>query len=201
MRTTSLLAGFGILLFALVVPNLHADLVEMQNGDRYFGKVLSVSADTVVFSSEMLGKINVPRHKVASLTFGNHVAAPPAMRQPAQNVPTNIPLATASSPLTNPNVDLSAALRGLGAGTNFMAQIRQQMLAGSPEAASKYDEMVSGLLSGKMNLNDLRREAQSSAAQIQELKQELGPDAAESLDGYLDVLNQFIQETATGPKP
>jgi hypothetical protein len=206
MRTTLLLAGFGMFLFALVVPGLHADLVEMQNGDRYFGKVVSVSANTVVFSSEMLGKIQVPRQKVATLTFGNITAAPPATSHPAQSVPPSVPAMTATSPLAGTNVDLSAALRRLGSDTNFVAQIRQQMLAGSPEANAKYDEMVGGLLSGKLNLNDLRQEAQSSAKQLQELKQELGPDADEEFDGYLDVLNQFIQETAadptvTGPKP
>jgi len=119
---------------------------------------------------------------------------------------TNLPAVTASSSLTGTNVDLSAMLRHAGANSNFVAQVRQQMLAGSPEASAKYDQMVNGLLSGKLNVNDVRREAQASAKQLQELKKELGPDADELLDGYLQVLNSFIQETdaepvAPSPKP
>ena len=73
MKTKLLFVGLGILF--IVTPGLRADLLEMQNGDRYSGKVLSVSADIVVLDSEVLGKINVPRKKVASLAFGTNAAA------------------------------------------------------------------------------------------------------------------------------
>jgi predicted ATP-grasp superfamily ATP-dependent carboligase len=97
------------------------------------------------------------------------------------------------------NVDLSAAFRQLGANTNFVGQIRQQMLAGNPEAARKYDELVSGLLSGQLNVSDVRQQAQTAAAQLRELKRQLGPEADDSLDGYLQVLDSFIKETANEP--
>jgi hypothetical protein len=73
------------------------------------------------------------------------------------------------------------------------------MLAGSPEAASNYDEMVNGLMSGKLNMDELRREAKSSADQLRALKRDLGPEAGDSLDAYLDVLDNFLKETAAGP--
>ena len=73
------------------------------------------------------------------------------------------------------------------------------MLAGSPEAAGKYDEMVNGLMSGELNLNDLRREAKSSADQLRELKRDLGPEAGDSIDAYLVVLDNFLKETAAEP--
>ena len=73
------------------------------------------------------------------------------------------------------------------------------MLANSPEAAGKYDQMVNDLLSGKLDLNGLRREAQSSAKQLQDLKRELGPEADELLEGYLQILNGFLKETDTEP--
>jgi hypothetical protein len=188
-----------ILLF-VAAPRLRADLVEMQNGDRYSGKVLSVSADTVVLESEVLGKINVPRKKVASLAFGTNAAAPTAAANIARvSAPTNLPAAAPAAALANTNVDLSAALRRLGANTNFVAQIRQQMLTGSPEAAGKYDEMVNGLMSGELNLNDLRREAKSNADQLRELKRDLGPEAGDSIDAYLGVLDNFLKETAAEP--
>jgi hypothetical protein len=50
-------------------------------------------------------------------------------------------------------------------------------------------------------MDDVRREAQSDADQLRALKRDLGPDAGDSLDGYLDVLDDFLNESnsAAGP--
>jgi hypothetical protein len=200
MKTKLLSAWSGMIFMFAAATGLRADVVEMQNGDRYFGKVLSVSADTVVLKSDVLGKITVPRKNVAGLAFDTNAVALPVVTNLARIfTPTNLPAAAPAAALANTNVDLSVALRHLGADTNFVRQIRQQMLAGSPEASGKYDEMVNGLLSGQLNLNDVRREARSSADQLRELKRELGPDADGSLDGYLQVLDQFLKETSDEP--
>jgi hypothetical protein len=200
MRIKLLFVWSGIFFTFVAAPWLRADQVEMQNGDRYSGKVLSVSADTVVLESEVLGKINVPRKQVASLALGTNAVAPKAATQVTRvSVPTNPPTAAPLAALAGTNADLSAALRNLGANTNFIRQIREQMLAGSPEAASNYDELVSGLMSGNLNLDDLRREAKSSADQLRALKRDLGPDAGDSFDAYLEVLDNFLKETAAGP--
>ena len=95
-----------------------------------------------------------------------------------------------NSPSTN--LDLAAAFRSLGANTNFVRQVSQQLLSGSPEATAKYDEMVDGLMSGKINLTDLRNQARTSINQINQLKKELGPDADDALDGYLSILQNFV---------
>ena len=190
MRTKFLFVSFGIVFMFIATISLRADEVEMQNGDRYFGKVLSVSADTVTLESEVLGKINVPRKNVASLAFGTNAVT-------AISVPTNPPTASSASAVADTNADFSAALRDSRADTNAIQSIREQMLAASPEAAGKYDEMVNGLLSGQLNVDDLRREAQSDADQLRALKRELGPDAGESLDGYLDVLDDFLKESGS----
>jgi hypothetical protein len=189
----------GMILMLIVAPGLRADVLEMQNGDRYSGKVISVSPDAVVLNSEVVGKITVPRNKVVSLSFGTNAVAPGATGKLAQPISTNLSTATAPAAGVNTNVDLSAALRQLGPNTNFVGQIRQQMLAGNPEAARKYDEMVGGLLSGQLNVNDVRQQAQAAAAQLRALKRELGPEADDSLDGYLQVLDSFIKETAHEP--
>lgn len=200
MRPKLLIVLPGMIFAFVAAPWLHADLVEMQNGDRYSGKVLSVSADTVVLESEVLGKINVPRKHVASLAFGTNAAAPKVASDVARvSAPTNLSAVASLVILANTNADLSAALRNPGADTNFIRQIREQMLAGNPEAASKYDELVNGLMSGKLNLNDLRREAKSSADQLRALKRDLGPEAGDSLGAYLDVLDNFLKETAAEP--
>jgi hypothetical protein len=134
----------------------------------------------------------LPRNKIASLSFGDAKATNAAPIAP--------PTASVNSPnAATTNADLAAAFRVLGANTNFVQQVRQQMLAGSPEAAQKYDELVGGLMSGKLNLNDLRNQAKTSIDQINQLKHELGPDAGESLDDYLTILQNFVDQTAPAP--
>lgn len=210
MKFKLLMVGLGIVLIG--VSGLRADEVQMQNGDRYFGKIVSVSPETVVMDSEILGKITVPRKKVTSLALGNNtktnVTAQTGMppRLPL-STPANTSSWTASVTLTKTNDDLAAALRALGTNTNFISQIRNQLLAGQPEASAKFNQMVGDLLSGKLDLTGLRQQAQSSVDQIRELKRELGPDTGGSLDPYLQVLEHFLQETtnqsagAAAPSP
>ena len=192
MRANFLFVTSGLVFMFVAAPVLRADEVDMQNGDRYSGKVLSVSVDTVVLDSEVLDKINVPRKKVANLAFSMPAVAP-------ASVSTNPPAASSSAAPANTNVDLSAAFRGLGANTNFVGQIRQQMLVGNPDAASNYDAMISGLMSGAMSMDDLRRQAQSAADQLREMKREAGAQADPSFDGYLEVLDNFLKETGGTP--
>ena len=111
------------------------------------------------------------------------------------------PRSLAPTGAANTNLDFSAALHNPGLGANSIRQIREQMLAGSPEAAGKFDTMVNGLLTGSMSMDDLRREAKSSADQLRALKRDLGPEAAESLDGYLEVLDDFLKESETTAAP
>jgi hypothetical protein len=125
---------------AVISPGLLADQVEMQNGDRLSGKVLSVSADTVVLKSDVLGKINVPRKNIAVLAFGTNVVAAGV---PANNPRVPAPAmssAAASMAWLETNADFAAALHNPGADTNVIRQVRAQMLADNPVAAAKFDE-------------------------------------------------------------
>ena len=196
MNVQQVLVGAGIL-FVLGAARLSADQVELQNGDRISGQVLSVSANAVVLQSETLGRITLPRARVARLAFGTNSIAPVAAN-PAPAV-TNLPPVPNLATLLKTNAAAAVVPRGLTGDTNVIRQIRDQMLAGSPAAAAKYDEMVNGLLTGTLDMNELRREAKSSADQLRQLKRELGPDAGDSLDAYLEVLDQFLQESATQP--
>jgi hypothetical protein len=192
-------AWSGMILLLVAASTLRADVLEMQNGDRYSGKVISVSPDTVVLTNEVLGQITVSRGKVANLSFGTNAVVPKVAVIRSSPVSTNLPATTIPVAMVNTNTDLSAAFRQLGANTNFVGQIRQQMLAGNPEAVGKYNEMVNGLLSGQLSVSDIRQQAQATAAQLREMKRELGPEAAESLDGYLQILDNFVKETANEP--
>lgn len=208
MRPRFALVLPGLVFLCAAAPSLRADQVEMENGDRYIGKVLSMSGTNVVFESEVLGKINVPRKNVAGMAFGTNAVAVKPTTEPARTpllapTRTNLPAASLVIKPTTPNTnaastDLSAALRNMGGSTNFIRDIREKMLAGSPEASAKYDEMVSSLMSGKMDMNSLRRQAADSANQLRQLKRELGPEADEALDGYLQILETFLSQSGTG---
>lgn len=165
----------------------------MQNGDHYLGEVVSLGTNTLVLKSDVLGTVRLPREKVALITLGSGTAT---NVQPVASAPNN-QAGAASVPLTNGIVDLSASLRQLGANTNFIQQVQAQFLgAAGPEANAKFNEMVGGLMSGKLNVNDIRAEAKSAADQLKELKRDLGEDAGWALDGYLAILENFLQQTA-----
>ena len=196
-RTVSRRARLGrfcsVLLLSAAGFWLRADQVEMQNGDRYFGKVLSLTTNRVVMKSDVLGTVNLPRENVATISLGQN-AATNTSRAPAM---TNGESGAPSVALTNGNPDLSGAFRQLGPNTNFIRQVQAQFLSGAgDEANNKFNGMVSGLLSGRLTVNDIRAEAKSAADQLKELKRDLGEDGGGALDGYLAILENFLRETA-----
>jgi hypothetical protein len=179
-----LLATGSICFSAL--PTARADVVILQNGDRYHGKIVSVTTNSLAFQSEVLGTVNLPRDKVTRIILGSASAANRAQgTQPAATQ-------------ANPSTDLAAQLRQLGAQTNLLEQMQLQLLgAAGPKASAKFNEMIDGLSSGTLNLADLRAEAKSAADQVRASQKDLGPDAAAELDGYLSILDSFLQETET----
>lgn len=179
-------------IFVFPASRLRADQLQMQNGDRYAGKIVSVTSNVVVLQSEVLGRIALPREKVSALTFGSGITTN------ATPMVVTAPTSPATSPrVATTNMDLSAAFQDLGANTNFIQQVRQQMLAGAdPAASQKYDELVSGLMGGRLSIDDLRDQAKVSINQINDLKRELGPEAGDALDSYLSILQSFVNETA-----
>src|SRR5581483_7551926 len=101
------------------VFRLLADQVQMQNGDRYYGHLLSLSADSVVLQNDNLGKITLPRAKVSLLALGT--ATLPAAAPLAQNIAPTLSIAPAvatpqpsvnprSIVITNSHADIAKAL-------------------------------------------------------------------------------------------
>ena len=75
--------------------------------------------------------------------------------------------------------------------------VQAQFLADAgPEANAKFNELLGGLMTGKLSLEDLRVQAQSAATQMHEARKELGDDAGVMIDGYLAILDHFLKETA-----
>lgn len=164
----------------------HADLVEMQNGDRYVGTVVSLNADSLVLQSEVLGKVLLSRSQVSTISLGK----------------TQAPVVSATNTaIAITNTGIAEAFRKLGSGTNTMIpKIREQFLAGAgPEANAKFNELLGGLASGQVDMNGLRAQAQASVDQIKSLKGQLGSEAGESLDVYLGILQGFLNESAVNP--
>src|SRR5580658_1630247 len=103
-------------LFLFVAGGLEADQVEMQNGDRYAGKVISMTAETVILQSDVLGKLTLPRSKVANVNLGATVAASVAASVAVPHVaPTTNQTSAAPITPTNASPDIAQALRNLGA--------------------------------------------------------------------------------------
>jgi hypothetical protein len=185
-RGTPVFAAFLFTLTALSCPRLFADQVEMQNGDRYNGKVISITNDIMVVQSEVLGTIIFPRAKVARISLGSA----PAVSHTSAAAP-------AKSASTNSAADALAALRQPGAASDA-AKVKQQLLADAdPAAKAKFDAMLGDLMSGKMTVADLRVQAKSAADQLRALKKELGPESDSTLDSYLSVLESFLKEVPT----
>ena len=177
-----------------------ADEVEMQNGDHYAGKVVLMNSDTVVLQNEYLGRINLPRGKVSTLKFGDQQAGSSSASAPAPVSPAVHHAVAAGLAPIGTNTDVSAMFRNIGgpATTNLMEQIRGNLLNGaSPEANQTFDQLMGGLMSGQINIGDIRQQAQAAADQIRALKRDGANDpATASLDGYLEILDTFLQETA-----
>ena len=192
-KSAGLIALFAI--FTLwFVQWVRADQVVLQNGDKLNGKVLSVTTNTLILQNDNFGSVTLPRAKVTAIIFGTRRATSPS---PAVS-PTRDPIHPAGATQTNSASDFVTAVRGIRDQSNLVQQVQAQILgSGSPAAMNKFNELLDGLSTGKISLNDLRQQAQSAADQLRSLKKDLGPDADGGLDGYLAILNQFLEETAS----
>jgi len=182
-----------ILAAALTAFAVRGDQIEMKNGDRYTGRVVSLTADSVVLENDNLGKVTLPRAKVSLLSIG--MPAPVAVAPMATNA---APAAVKSNAATNPNDDIAGALRQLGANTNFIAKIKGQFLAGAgPEANQKFDDTLAGLTSGSIDMAGLRAQAKSAADQLRQYQKDAGPEASDMMNTYLAILDNFLKESGS----
>jgi len=188
---------FALLALLCGAHFLHADQVEMQNGDRYAGKVLALNTNTVVLQSEVLGLVNLPREKVANIALGTVMAT--------NVVPSGAPIAgkfrAPAISATNAPRDLTAKNQ-LAGDTKVIRQVEEQFLSGaSPEAKAKFNELAGGLMSGSLSVSDIRKEAKAAADQLRAAKRDLGPEASEAFDGYLAILDAFLRDSAAETAP
>jgi len=188
----------------LLAGTVAGDQVETVTGDRYVGRVLSLGKDTLVLQSEVLGTLKLPRAQVASITLGSHSVTPTTNGMslgPDASARPKVALKVSQTTSTNNTAQFDAMIRQLGANSNVISKVQEQFLAGSgPEAQGKFNELVSGLLSGKMGVNELRAEAKATLEQAKAAQKELG-DGGSSLDSYLSILEGFLKESAPSVEP
>lgn len=203
-RWTTHVGMSALSLIAVAVAS--AEEVQLVNGDRITGNVVSLTAKSLTLKSEVLGEIVIPRNKVGTIYLGDvkpPVQTAPAIRQQPQAAaksPEDIigQLTGRAVPGVNgpsPN-DIVQQLQGGGTIDPKDLQDVQQAfpLLAAPEAQAYFNDMVGGLMTGRKNLGDLRKDAITSRDMLKDLQKDLGPDGA-ALNGYLSILNRFIDET------
>jgi hypothetical protein len=162
-----------------------ADQVELSNGDRYTGKVLSVTASEIRLDNEINGLMKLPRNKVRAIYF-NQTAAP----------------STSSSLLPAPRTNAPVVEDGLvkikkgQIDPKALEQVQTDILGtAGPEANAMFNDLLKGLMTGRLTSDDLRKQAKDTMAQLQGLQKELGEDDNNPLlASYLGILQKFIDE-------
>jgi hypothetical protein len=167
-----------------------ADQVELSNGDRYTGEVLSVTPSEIRLDNEINGLMKLPRNKVRAIYF-NQPAAPSAS-------------SLAPAPRTNaPAVeDGLVKIKKGQIDPKALEQVQTDILgAAGPEATAMFNDLLKGLMTGRVTSDDLRKQAKDTVAQLKGLQKELGEDDNNPLlASYLGILQKFIDD-GQGAKP
>jgi hypothetical protein len=181
--------GAAWIVLAACGAGFAADEVVMRNGDRYYGQVLSLNSNTVVLQSEVLGQVRLSRSQVGGITL----KAPKPAGEPTPAVPA---ISTLPSGGTTTN-DLEKLVLQLGRSTNVVADVQRGLLSeAGPEATRQFNDMVKGLLTGRLTVDDIRAQAATAAGQIRQIRSELGEEAGGVLDGYLKILEDFVNRAS-----
>jgi hypothetical protein len=202
-RAAAIQTQCALLLLGIAL-GARGDQVEMTNGDRYVGRVLTLGSDTLLLQSEVLGTLRLPRGRISTITLEPGAAGPgtnPARLAPGQ-LRSNSVSRVSSATSTNATAQFSAAMRQLSSNSNVIHQVQDQLLTGAgPEAQTKFNDLVGGLMSGKIDLGELRAQAKSTLDQAKRTRSDMGEEGGAMLDSYLAILDSFLKETDPGAGP
>lgn len=157
---------------------LRGDVIECDNGDCYNGKVLSLDEKKVSLQNEIAGTLTIPRSRIVSISFRDKpVAQKPAILGSATNRAAPRPGAMQIDP-------------------GAVQKVQNELLStANPEANQMFNEMVQGLMSGQMNMADIRKKAQTTLQELRVLQKELGDDeTADLLNTYGAILEGFVNQ-------
>jgi hypothetical protein len=184
----------------LVLPVM-ADTIELTNGDVLNGQVVSLDGQQLVLKSETLGELKLAREKVSAIHLGDKPvltrnaavqqvpAAKPALDPEVQNVLNAVPSTD----------EVLKQLQGGGVNPQMIGELQTKFpLLNTPEAGQYFNDTLGGLMTGKLSIQDVRKDAIIARDGLVDLQKDLGPDGA-ALNGYLSILNKFIRETEPPP--
>ena len=165
-----------------------ADIVNVVNGDRFVGFVELVNTAEVHLKSDTLGLVKIPRLKVQSIYFG-----------------TNQPPVAGIASAQKAEKETGAALFD----TKDVEKVQGDFLAtAGPEEKEIFKDLIQGLAQGKLNQDDIRKQAEQSLKELKELQAELGEEADNPIvANYAAILERYIKQgstngaKATVPKP
>jgi len=165
-----------------------ADIVNVVNGDRFVGFVELVNTAEVHLKSDTLGLVKIPRLKVQSIYFG-----------------TNQPPAAGIASAQKAEKEIAAGLFD----AKDVEKVQGDFLAtAGPEANAMFKDLIQGLAQGKLNQDDIRKQAEQSLKELKELQAELGEEADNPIvANYAAILERYIKQgstngaKATVPKP
>lgn len=173
----------------LGVSTLQADSVQLVNGDVVSGKVISLDAKQLKLQSDVFGQMTIERTKIASIHLGD---------APVAKKPTTPPQPAGAQ-------DLAEQLRRQGVDPKTLNEVKKVFpLLATPAAGNYFDKTVSGLMTGTIGVQDVRKDAVKAVDEIKKLEKELGPEVTQALRPYLGILEEFIRETdpaKPAPKP
>lgn len=165
-----------------------AETVELLNGDLVHGKVLALDADVLTLSSETFGQLKIKRESVARIVL--HDRGQRGEPKSTADEPRS-PLGRVQSP----QEVLKQLKSDGGISEADMKAVQQKFpLLATPEVKGYVSDRLTGLLSGRLDILDIRKEAIDAVDQIKDVQKDLGPQAT-ALNGYLSILEHFIRET------
>lgn len=185
MRTWhALLAGLAFSC-GLAASAVRADTVQLVNGDTVSGQVVAMDAKQLKLTSKLLGNLSIEREKIRAIFFGD--APPASMGRPEE---AKQPPGGASPE------DVVRQLRQQGLDESVRSQLQREFpLLGASGPQQYFNDTISGLISGKLSLQDIRKDAINARTQLLDLQKDLGPEAAAALSPYMGILDRFIRET------
>lgn len=198
------------------------DTIQLVNGDQLTGRVLNVDADTIVLQSDVLGKVTLPRKQVAAIQMGQSRVTPVRRSTDEKGQPQQLRVSEATLikelqarglPINKlselhgliPDVSLPQSqqkpeevirqLRTRGISPAELNEVQASVpLMAVPGVRSYFDQTLKGLITGRLDLYDIRREAVKARDGLKDIQKDLGPNGT-ALNGYLMILESFLEQT------
>ena len=179
----------SIAIVGVLTSTALADSVQLTNGDSVSGKVVSLDAQSLVLKSDVLGEVKIGREKIAAILLGDRPAIPAKPTEAKQ------PSRTAEGGPQSVE-DILKQIQAGGVDKGLTKSLESEFpLLSTPEVRAYFDKTVGGLISGDINIGDLRKQAIDARNQVKDLEKDLGPEATQALSGYMSILDKFIRET------